>query len=63
MGKYSAPVSVLVVIGISIAITLGCSVIGMVQGKLFDLIGINRLCEKLGYRLGKLRIKIEKHFI
>lgn len=63
VGKYSAPVSVLVVIGISIAITLGCTVIGMVQGKLFDLIGINRLCEKLGYRLGKLRIKIEKHFI
>lgn len=63
VGKYSAPVSVLVVIGISLAVTIVCSVIGMVQKKVFCLIGINKLCEKLDSKLGNLKIKAEKHFI
>lgn len=63
VGRYSAPVSVLVVIGISLAVTLGCSLIGIAQRKLFCLIGVNRFCEKLEYKMGKIKMYIEKRFI
>ena len=63
VGDYSALKAVLITIGISLAIMLVCSLIGMIQLKLFEAIGINRLCAYLGDKIMCLKAKIEKKFI
>lgn len=63
VGAYSAPAAVLITLGIALAITVSCCAVEMLRDKLFELIRINKLCDKAGDKLTVMIHKISDKVI